>query len=326
MPDPVELQRVWDANAGFWDDVLGVDGNDFHRVLVAPAQLQLLALEPGERVVELACGNGQFSREMARAGVEVIASDFSTVFVDRARAHAAQAGLTIDYRVADVTDADQLLALGKAGAFDAAVCTMAFHDVADLGPLAVSLRALVKPDGRFVFSVVHPCFNGVNPTFVAETSDEDGAIITRYLLRIDRYLGLQPERGIGILGQPEPHWYFPRTLTELLSPFFEVGWAMDGVLEPAFPRRQPDAGGTIVVGNPPGYTTRVRRALETVGQRPYGPQLNLGLVNRTEERASLVRYLWRRLSPRGLARRGEAEPGLDAFRAVAWVCPLGADR
>ena len=261
MPDPVELQRVWDTNAGFWDDVVGVDGNDFHRVLVAPAQLQLLALQPGERVVELACGNGQFSREMARAGVEVVASDFSTVFVDRARSHAAQAGLTIDYRVVDVTDADQLLALGGAGSFDAAVCTMAFHDVSDLAPLAVSLRALVKPGGRFVFSVMHPCFNGLNPTFVAETSDEDGAIITRYLLRIDRYLGLQPERGIGILGQPEPHWYFPRTLTELLSPFFDGGLGHGRRAGARLPRRQADAGGTVVVGKPPGYTARVRRAL-----------------------------------------------------------------
>ena len=135
-----------------------------------------------------------------------------------------------------MTDAEQLLALGGEASFDAAVCTMAFHDVADLGPLAASLRALLKPGGRFVFSVIHPCFNGPNPTFVVETSDEDGAIITRYLLRIDRYLGLQPERGIGIQGQPEPHWYFPRTLSELLSPFFDAGWAMDGVKEPSFPR------------------------------------------------------------------------------------------
>ena len=237
-PDRLELQRVWDTNAAFWDDFVGADGNDFHRLLVAPVQTHLLALRPGERVVELACGNGQFSREMARAGVDVVACDFSAAFVDRARAHAEQAGLTIDYRLTDVTDADQLLALGGVASFDAAVCTMALHDIADLGPLAVSVRALVNQGGRFVFSVVHPCFNGLNPTFVAETSDEDGEIMTRYLLRIDRYLDLQPERGIGIRGQPEPHWYFPRTLTELLSPFFDAGWAMDGLQEPAFPQDQ----------------------------------------------------------------------------------------
>jgi 2-polyprenyl-3-methyl-5-hydroxy-6-metoxy-1,4-benzoquinol methylase len=261
-PDQVELQRAWDANAAFWDDCIGAEGNDFHRVLVAPAQIQLLALSPGERVVELACGNGQFSREMARGGVEVVACDFSAVFVARARAHAEQAGLAIDYRVADVTDAAQLMALGETASFDAAVCTMAFHDIAELGPVALALRSLVKPGGRFVFSVIHPCFNGSNPTFVAETSDEDGEIITRYSLKIDRYRDRQPERGIGILGQPEPHWYFPRTLTELLSLFFDAGWTMDGVQEPAFPPdlttpTQPPSW-TDLSAIPPVFVVRLR--------------------------------------------------------------------
>ena len=233
-PDEQELQRVWDANAGFWDDTVGAHGNNFHRVLVSPAQLELLALQPGERVVELACGNGQFSREMARAGAEVVASDFSTVFLERARAHADQAGVAVELHVADATDAAQVLALGAAGSFDAAVCTMAFHDIADLVPLATALRSLVRPDGRFVFTVMHPCFNGVGQSFLAESDDVAGEIVTRYSLRIDRYLGVEPSLGLGIVGQPEAHWYFPRTLTQLLAPFFEAGWAMDGVREPAF--------------------------------------------------------------------------------------------
>jgi SAM-dependent methyltransferase len=210
----------------------------------------------------LACGNGQFSRQMASAGVEVVACDFSTVFIDRARAHAERAGADIDYRLADVTDAAQLLALGAPASFDAAVCTMALHDVADLDPLAVTARALLKPGGRFVFSVMHPCFNAPNPTFVAETSDENGDIITRYLLRIDRYLDLHPERGIGIMGQPEPHWYFPRTFTELLQPFFDAGWAMDGVQEPAFPKdlakpADPSSWRNLP-GIPPVFAVRLR--------------------------------------------------------------------
>ena len=82
---------------------------------------------------------------------------------------------------------------------------------------------------------MHPCFNGTNPVFVAETSDEDGDVQTRYSIKINRYLGGAPERGLGILGQPEPHWYFPRTLAELLAPFFEAGWMLDGLEEGAFP-------------------------------------------------------------------------------------------
>jgi SAM-dependent methyltransferase len=233
-PTPTEVQRAWEANAGFWDDYVGPEGNVFHRLLVAPAQMRLLGLKAGERVVELACGNGQFSREMARAGAEVTASDFSAVFVERARKHASDAGLSISCEVADVTDERQILALGEASSFDAAVCTMAVHDIADLAPMASALRTMLKPEGRFVFSVMHPAFNATNPVFVAETADEDGDVQTRYALKISRYRDRAPERGIGILGQPEPHWYFPRTFTELLAPFLAAGWGLDGLEEPAF--------------------------------------------------------------------------------------------
>lgn len=234
-PDPREMRRVWDANAGFWDDYVGPEGNAFHRILVAPAQMRLLALRPDERVVELASGNGQFSREMARAGAEVVASDFSAVFVERARSHAQDAGLDIRCSVVDATDEAQIKSLGEAASFDAAVCTMAIHDIADLGPMARALKVLLKPDGRFVFSVMHPAFNGTNPVFLVETTDEDGDIRTRYSLKIARYLGARPERGLGILGQPEPHWYFPRTIAEVFEPFFAAGWALDGLEENAFP-------------------------------------------------------------------------------------------
>ena len=63
-----ESRAIWDTNAAFWDDYMGDAGNDFHRELVAPAAARLLALQPGETVLEIACGAGLFARQMAQAG------------------------------------------------------------------------------------------------------------------------------------------------------------------------------------------------------------------------------------------------------------------
>jgi SAM-dependent methyltransferase len=238
-PSEHELQRVWNANAGFWDDAVGSEGNDFHRLLVAPTQMELLAVRPADRVLDLACGNGQFGREMARTGAAVLGVDFSTVFLDRARGHAEAAGLAMEFQMVDVTEERELLALGPPASFDAAVCTMAFHDIADLRPMALALPILLGPSGRLVFSVTHPCFNGPAVGYVTETIDVHGELRSAYSIKLDRYAGLEPSRGLGIVGQPEPHWYFPRTVAETFAPFFTAGWMVDAIVEPVPPPGTP---------------------------------------------------------------------------------------
>jgi SAM-dependent methyltransferase len=227
-------RAVWDANAEWWDDYIGAEGNDFHRTLVAPAQMRLLALKAGERVLDIACGNGQFTREMAQAGARVVAFDFSEKFVARAKDRTAAAGIGgMEFRVMDATDERALLALGER-AFDAAVCTMALMDMAEIGPLMRALSRLLRPGGRFVFSVSHPCFQTNGTRMCAEMEDQDGELVTVYSVKVSTYLEQGMHRGIGIIGQPQPHFYFDRPLSLLLEEGFAAGFALDGLEEPAF--------------------------------------------------------------------------------------------
>ena len=84
----------------------------------------------------------------------------------------------IEYHVIDATDYAALLSLG-AGRFDAAVCTMAIMDIASLEPLVSALAQLLRRPGRFVFSVVHPCFNSGRVSLLAEeTADQSGRLVT----------------------------------------------------------------------------------------------------------------------------------------------------
>ena len=231
-----ETQAIWEQNAGFWDERMG-EGNEFQRLLVGPAAERLLALRPGERVVEAACGNGVFSRRMAALGAQVVASDFSPTFVARAQARTADQPYAdrVTYTVADATDETQLLALGAPGSFDAAYCGMAFMDMTTIEPLLQSLHRLLKPSGRFVFSLAHPCFNSGTFRLGIEEEDRAGDLVTTYYVRIAGYTQPQAARGLGMLGQPAPHYYFHRSLSDLFGACFRHGFALDGLEEPTFP-------------------------------------------------------------------------------------------
>jgi len=99
-----------------------------------------------DRALDLACGTGRHAIFLAQNGWDVTAVDNSTVGVEIARARAAEAGLKIDLRAADLEKGEFEI---EAGAYDL-VCD--FHYLQrDLFP---AMKAGVRPGG-IVISTIH---------------------------------------------------------------------------------------------------------------------------------------------------------------------------
>ncbi len=228
-----ETREAWNENAAFWDQKMG-EGNSFQRNLIGPASERLLELKPDEWVLEIACGNGVFARRLAQLGARVVATDFAEKMLERARARPSAYADRIEYRQIDATDEAQLLALGERR-FDAAVCNMGIMDMAAIEPLFSALSQLLKPGGRFVFSVAHPCFNTTGCKKVVEEEDREGEIVVTRAIHVSRYRTLRPAQGLAIVGQPKKQYYFDRTLSELFNTCFRAGFVMDALAEPTFP-------------------------------------------------------------------------------------------
>lgn len=242
MTDPDlrrEVAAVWDANAAWWDEQTG-EGNLSQRALIMPSIERLMGLHRGETVLEVACGNGYFARRMVNLGAaHVVAFDFSAKFLEIARAKTEAAGLSdiIEYHHLDATDEAALLGLGE-GRFDAAVANMALMDMAEIEPLMRAMSRLLRPGGRFVFSVTHPHFNqtGASRT-LEEITAKDGTLKEVFGVKVSRYASFgegTPMLGTGIIGQPESQLYFERTLSGLLASAFRAGLVLDGLEEPTF--------------------------------------------------------------------------------------------
>ena len=78
-----EALDVWNENAHFWHERMG-EGNDFVQVLQWPAIERLLAVRPGERVLDIATGNGLTARRLGRLGARVTAFDFAPQMIELA--------------------------------------------------------------------------------------------------------------------------------------------------------------------------------------------------------------------------------------------------
>lgn len=260
--DPHQYTRdAWEANAEIWDARMGDEGNDFFNVLCWPAIASLLDIQSGSRYLDIACGNGLTSRRLAALGAQVTAFDFSSGLIEKAKARSTDYQSLITYHVIDATDKQQLLSLGQIS-FDAALSNMALFDMADLEVLFRILPRLLKPQGLFVFSLTHPCFNNSSSVFTMEQWD-DGEINTLYSVKVSRYMTPYHTRGLAIRNQLQPQIYFERPLQYYLNLGFQNGFVLDGFEERAFPPDHPQTSPLGWGGKfseiPPALIARLRK-------------------------------------------------------------------
>lgn len=265
-PDPssanAETRTAWNTNAAFWDERMG-EGNDFVNVLIWPVVQRLLTVKPGDRVLDIACGNGLTSRRLADQDATVVASDFAAAMIDLAQQRSAAYGERITYHVVDATDEAALLSLGE-GLFDAALCNMALFDMAEIDPLFRALARLLRPGGHFVFSLMHPCFNNPFTTQMAEMVESRDGVTTLYAVKVFRYMTTAMAYGYAMSDQPQPHIYFHRSLETLLGVGLRAGFVIDGLEERAFPPDHPAGNNPLQWGGafseiPPVMVVRMRR-------------------------------------------------------------------
>jgi ubiquinone/menaquinone biosynthesis C-methylase UbiE len=148
----------WDEMADWWDKQLGDEGDLWHRTLIDPPLIRLVGEVSRMRVLDLACGNGYLSRRFARQGAVVTGVDTNTPIIERAQARETQESLGISYHVFDAARLEVL----EDDSFDLVVCNMALMDIENAAGAIQEVARVLRPKGRFVASLSHPCFDKVN--------------------------------------------------------------------------------------------------------------------------------------------------------------------
>jgi len=106
----------WETNAAFWDNHMGEEGNEFFNILEMPAVERLTAVKKGDRILDLATGNGLLARRLARLGGIVRATDASQNLINFAEHRTTKEEASkITYSLLDVTkevDFDKMIEEG----------------------------------------------------------------------------------------------------------------------------------------------------------------------------------------------------------------------
>ncbi len=109
-------------------------------------------LKPDDRILDLACGHGRHTIELAKRGFKnIVGLDYSAPFIDKAKADAKETGVEVEFVQGDMRN------LPYNGEFDAVLTIFTtfgyFDDVGNQQTLEQISKAL-KPGGRFLIDVV----------------------------------------------------------------------------------------------------------------------------------------------------------------------------
>ena len=144
---------TYDGIAEWYDQWVGT--NPMHNDPYFSAAETLMGDVTGQRICDLACGQGRVSRYLADQGARVVGIDLSANLLEIARRHEVELPRGIKYLLADAQNLDS----EEAGTFDGVICFMALMDIPDLASTINSVTRILQSDGWFIFSILHPCFN-----------------------------------------------------------------------------------------------------------------------------------------------------------------------
>jgi ubiquinone/menaquinone biosynthesis C-methylase UbiE len=144
---------MWSAVAPGWDE--NADFVDRRGRALTAAMLDSAALEPGERVLELACGPGGIGIEAAElvgpdgeAVLTDVASEMTAIANKRAEARGLRNVTTRDLDLEEIDEPDE--------SYDAVLCREGIMLVPEPARAAAEIRRVLRPGGRGVVSVWGP--------------------------------------------------------------------------------------------------------------------------------------------------------------------------
>lgn len=219
-----EVAAQWDENASTWAAEVRAGHDRTHEIFTSPRFMAFIPDLAGLNVLDLGCGEGRYTRSLARRGACITGVDISPQMLGHARQEEMREPLGIRYELESST---QLRSFAD-HSFDAAVSTMALMDTPDFPAVARAAFRVIRPGGGFFFSVLHPCFMGRGSTWA---KDAEGRIVGRMVPDYWREEPYTEQWGFET-APPFTIHYFPYRMEDYINGVCAAGFRIERVQEP----------------------------------------------------------------------------------------------
>lgn len=166
----------WGESAEWYHGLLNDSADTYQKKVILPNLLRLLEIKKNETILDLACGEGFFSREFAKSGGNVVGVDVAPELILIAKKISPA---NIDFKIAG---ADNLPFL-KSGSVDKAVVVLALQNMENINGVLKECARILKSGGGLYLVLNHPAFRVPKASSWEWTEKEK-----MQYRRIDRYL------------------------------------------------------------------------------------------------------------------------------------------
>ena len=195
-------------------------GPTLHTDPFFPTVETLMGDVAGQRICDLACGQGRVARSLAERGASVVGVDLSAKLLEIARRHEHAEPRGIEYLQADARSLDTV----PDRAFDGVICFMALMDIPDVAPTLHTVARILRPGGWFIFAILHPCYHTPRS---GEMASPEG-----WLRIVGDYFAEGYWRSESRTGPPGKVGAYHRMLSTYMNTLIDAGLTLERVIEP----------------------------------------------------------------------------------------------
>lgn len=141
----------WGPVAEWYDDLLEGGEGTYQKEVILPNLLRLVELQKDKNVLDIACGQGFFSRAFAEKGAKVTGVDISPELITYAQQHSSK---DISYFV----NSAEVLTDIKDASFDGSVIVLALQNIEHIQTALQEAARTLKSQGSLHIVLNHPAF------------------------------------------------------------------------------------------------------------------------------------------------------------------------